>query len=97
MSKMFSKDSVRRLEPIMRTNLDKLLVRLKEFQDDGREISLLPMFGAFTNDLISEYAYGLSMNWVQAPQFNNVFFEMVSSRRCDLIRRLRHFTDQRLP
>jgi cytochrome P450 len=46
MSKMFSKDSVRRLEPVMRRNLDKLLVRLREFQDDGREISLLPMFGA---------------------------------------------------
>ena len=80
MSKMFSKESVRRLEPIMRTNLDKLLVRLKEFQDDGREISLLPMFGAFTNDVISEYAYGFSLNWIQAPQFNRVFFEMVGSR-----------------
>lgn len=77
MSKMFSKESVRRLEPIMRTNLDKLLVRLREFQADGRELSLLPMFGAFTNDVISEYAYGFSMNWVQAPQFNKDFFEMV--------------------
>ncbi|KAL9104891.1 MAG: hypothetical protein Q9163_000208 [Psora crenata] len=76
MSKMFSKEAVRRLEPIMRTNLDKLLIRLKEFQDDGKDISLLPMFGAFTNDVISEYAYGFNSNWVQAPQFNRVFFEM---------------------
>ena len=81
MSKMFSKESVRRLEPIMRVNFNKLLVRLKEFQDDGREISLLPMFGAFTNDVISEYAYGFSSNWVQAPLFNKVFFEMVSTRQ----------------
>ena len=76
-SKMFSKESVRRLEPVMKTNLDKLLVRLEEFQVDGREISLLPMFGAFTNDVISEYAYGFSSNWVQAPQFNHVSFDMV--------------------
>lgn len=82
MSKMFSKESVRKLEPIMRRNLDKLLLRLKEFQDDGREISLLPMFGAFTNDVISEYAYGFSMNWVQGPEFNKVFFKMVGRRRC---------------
>lgn len=82
MSKMFSKESVRRLEPIMRANFNKLLVRLKEFQDDGREISLLPMFGAFTNDVISEYAYGFSLNWVQAPQFNKVFFQMVGTRQC---------------
>ncbi len=81
MSKMFSKESVRRLEPIMRTNLDKLLIRLREFQDSGKEISLLPMFGAFTNDVISEYAYGFSMNWVQGPQFNQVFFDMVGSRQ----------------
>ena len=63
---------------MMRRNLDQLLVRLGEFQDDGRELSLLPMFGAFTNDVISEYAYGFSMNWLQAPQFNQVFFDMVS-------------------
>ncbi len=81
-SKMFSKESVRRLEPIMRTNLEKLWVRLREFQDDGREISVLPMFGAFTNDVISGYAYGFSLSWLQAPQFNHVFFKMVSSRRC---------------
>ena len=78
MSKMFSKESVRRLEPVMRRNLDKLLVRLREFQADGREISLLPMFGAFTNDVISEYAYGFSLNHLQGPEFNKSFFDMVS-------------------
>ena len=79
MSKMFSKESVRRLEPIMRTNLDKLFVRLKEFQEDGKEISLLPMFGAFTNDVISQYAYGFNLNYIQQPEFNKVFFDMVGS------------------
>ena len=81
-SKQFSKESVRGIEPIMRTNLEKLWVRLKEFQNNGREISLLPMFGAFTNDIISEYAYGFSSNWLESPQFNHVFFEMVSSTGC---------------
>ena len=80
MSKMFTKDSVRKLEPIMRREMDQLLGRLKEFQESGREINLLPMFGAFTNDVISEYAYGYSLNWVQAPQFNSVFFDMVASK-----------------
>ena len=79
-SKLFSKESIRKLEPIMRTHLDQLWIRLKEFQDDGREISLLPMFGAFTNDVISEYAYGFNMNWLQSPQFNHVFFDMVINK-----------------
>lgn len=79
MSKMFSKEAVRKLEPTMRKTWEKLLVRLREFQETGEEIHLLPMFGAFTNDVITEYAYGFNMNWTQAPQFNRVFFEMVSN------------------
>lgn len=81
MSKMFSKESVRKLEPVMRKTWKNLLARLKEFQETGEEIHLLPMFGAFTNDVITEYAYGFNMNWTQAPQFNRVFFEMVSIRQ----------------
>ncbi|RAL60631.1 hypothetical protein DID88_009949 [Monilinia fructigena] len=56
MSKMFSKDSVRRLEPRMKSNMEKLFMRFQEFQHTGKHIDCLPMFGAFTNDLISEYA-----------------------------------------
>lgn len=78
MSKMFSKESVRKLEPIMKNNLDKLLERLRGFKESGDPINLLPMFGAFTNDLISEYAYGFNSNWLGASEFNAGFFHMVS-------------------
>ncbi len=44
----------------------------------GGVVELLPMFGAFTNDVISEYAYGFNLGWTRAPGFNKVFFEMVS-------------------
>lgn len=27
-------------------------------------MNLLPVFGAFTNDLFSEYTYGLSQDWL---------------------------------
>ena len=77
MSKMFSKESVRKLEPTMRTTWNRLLARLKEAQQSGEEINLLHMFGAFTNDVISEYAYGFSMNWTQASGFNKAFFDTV--------------------
>lgn len=80
MSKMFSKESVRRLEPIMRRTLDRLLLRLKGFQESGDEINLKSMYGAFTNDVITEYAYGFSTNWTEAPKFNEIFFHMVSGR-----------------
>ncbi len=80
MSKTFSKESIRRLEPVMTEKIQKLLSRLKGFQETGTPINLLPMFGAFTNDLISEYTYGLGLDWLDAPLFNSSFFDTVYSR-----------------
>ncbi|KAL9041935.1 MAG: hypothetical protein Q9214_003941, partial [Letrouitia sp. 1 TL-2023] len=80
MAKMFSKESIRRLEPIMRKSMDTLLVRLAEFRESGKEVRLLPMFGAFTSDVITEYAYGFNSGWMAAPHFNEPFFHMVSGR-----------------
>ena len=77
MSKIFSKESIRRLEPFMEKKMKKLLGRLKHFQKTREPINLLPMFAAFTNDLVSEYTYGMNSNWVEAPRFNQPFFDMV--------------------
>ncbi|KAL6720904.1 hypothetical protein ACLMJK_000003 [Lecanora helva] len=77
MAKMFSKESIRRLEPIMRKSLDTLMVRLEEFRAKDAEIRLLPMFGAFTSDVITEYAYGFNSKWMAAPHFNEPFFKML--------------------
>lgn len=84
MSKMFSKESVRKLEPIMKGNLELLFRRLGDFQNTGQAIELLPMYGAFTNDLISEYAYGFNSHWLESPTFNKKFFDMVSPPRIRL-------------
>jgi cytochrome P450 len=64
MSRMFSKDSVRRLEPIMQTNLAKLFKRFQELKESGKPVNLLHVYSAFTNDLITEYAFGISYNWL---------------------------------
>lgn len=77
MSRMFSKDSVRRLEPIMQENLGKLFNRLKEFQDSGKPLNVLPVYSAFTNDLIAEYAFGINYDWLGNPEFNKDFFPVV--------------------
>ena len=83
-SKTFSKESARRLEPIVTEKMKKLFDRLKGFQETGEPISLLPMFGAFTNDLVSEYTYGFSSEWLDAPSFNQPFFDMVNRRKVSL-------------
>lgn len=88
---MFSKDSVRRLEPIMQENLGKLFNRLKEFQDSGKPLNVLPVYSAFTNDLIAEYAFGINYDWLGNPEFNKNFFPVVRRgtsqgyRKCDTL------------
>lgn len=77
MARMFSKDSVRRLEPIMVNNLNKLFGRLQKLKESGKPVNVLYIYSAFTNDLITEYAFGVSFNWLDAPEFNNMFFEFV--------------------
>ncbi|KAF5870711.1 putative cytochrome p450 protein [Botrytis fragariae] len=77
MSKFFSKESIRRIEPRMKLQIEKLFARLREFQETGEPINCLPMFGAFTNDLISEYAFGFNPNWLGAPNFNAAFYHMM--------------------
>ena len=78
MSRMFSKDSVRRLEPIMQDNLAKLFNRLKEYEDSGKTLNVLPVYSAFTNDVIAEYAFGINYDWLGNPEFNKDFFPVVS-------------------
>jgi hypothetical protein len=78
MSRMFSKDSIRRLEPIMQENLGKLFGRLQEYQDSGKPLNMLPVYSAFTNDLIAEYAFGINCDWLGNPEFNKDFFPVVS-------------------
>ena len=79
MSRMFSKDSVRRLEPIMQQNLTKLFKRFQELKASGEAVNLLHVYSAFTNDLITEYAFGISYNWLDAPKFNHRFFDFITS------------------
>lgn len=61
--------------------IQRLYGRLKGFLGTGEPINLLPMFGASTNDLISEYTYGLNLDWLDAPLFNQPFFDMVVCRQ----------------
>ncbi|TGO07509.1 hypothetical protein BTUL_0270g00090 [Botrytis tulipae] len=60
-----------------RLNIDKLFVRLRERQETGEPINCLPMFGAFTNDLLSEYAFGFHPNWLGVRNFNAAFYHMM--------------------
>lgn len=77
MNPFFSKASVRRVEPIIQKHLDRLLVRLREFQRTREPIPLNTAFAAFTSDIITEYFFGRSYNYLDADDFNSAFSELM--------------------
>ncbi len=79
MNRYLSKESVRRLEPILQSNLSKLLDKLAEYKGSSKSLNVNLPFSAFTSDIITEYCFGQSHNWLDKPGFNEKFIEMMSS------------------
>src|SRR5437763_1568721 len=50
---------VRPLETILQENLGMLLNGVEEFEDPRKPLNVLPVYSAFTNDLVVEYAFGM--------------------------------------
>ncbi|OQV03992.1 Fungal specific transcription factor domain-containing protein isoform 1 [Cladophialophora immunda] len=79
MNRYFSKESIRRLEPIINRNVEKLAQKLAEFKGSARSLNVNLPFGAFTSDIITEYCFGQSRDWLDKPGFNEKFIEMMAS------------------
>lgn len=79
MNRYFSKESVRRLDPIIRSNFDKLLQKLAEYKGSMQPLNVNLPFSAFTSDIITEYCFGKSHNWLDKRGFNEKFIEMMAS------------------
>ena len=64
LNKFFSKSSVTRLEPVIQEKVDKLLSRLRQYQESENPITISLAFACFTNDVVSEYAFGKSYDYL---------------------------------
>jgi cytochrome P450 len=78
-SPFFSKTNVRKLEPIIQEKVAKLLARMQELEGTGQPIDINTAYSAFTSDVIVEYAFGESHNYLDRPDFNKDFFNMMDS------------------
>lgn len=80
LNKFFSKASVMRLEPVIQEKVDKLLSRLREFQESGRPLTISLAFACFTNDVVSEYAFAKSYNYLGTSEdFHTDFHDAMVS------------------
>lgn len=70
----FSKQSIRRLEPIIQEVLGKLLDRLSQHAKIGSVVNANLLYTALTSDIINSYAFGPSESSLERPDLNESYF-----------------------
>lgn len=75
----FSKQSVRRQEPIVKDRLLKLLERMSTFAKSGEVFPLSVAYQALTCDVINEYAFAKSTGYLKQDDFNASYFEAIAA------------------
>jgi hypothetical protein len=78
MAPFFSKQSVRRLEPILQRCLSKIHDRFDQAAVSKTPLDLRLLFNASTSDIITEYAFGNCWNNLDVSDMNQRFFEVMS-------------------
>lgn len=79
LSNFFSRPSIEKIEPMIASKVQKLCARLKQAQKAGSIVHLDSAFSALTADIISEYCYGFSVNYLDDESFRNDIQEASTS------------------
>ncbi|KAK5096990.1 hypothetical protein LTR70_002207 [Exophiala xenobiotica] len=75
----FSKRSVTKLEPMIKSAVEKLCTRLRGFQQTKEPVNLRHAFAALTMDVITDYAFAKSYNCLDEPGFAPIWPEAIDS------------------
>jgi cytochrome P450 len=79
LSSFFSKKSITGLETMIQGKVEKLMGRLATACDQGTVVPLDSASSALTADIISEFAYGVSLDYLDDPNFKNEVAESILS------------------
>lgn len=79
MQRFFSKSSLRRLEPAIQRSLKNLLQRLQACGRQNDIISMNILCKAATCDIITEYAFGRSTEYLRRDDLNVAFFKSLDA------------------
>ena len=74
----FSKGSIRRLDPVIQRTLKNLLRRFSACAKAGDIMPLSIVYKAATSDVISDYTFGASVDYLKRDDYNAPFFEALS-------------------
>ncbi|MCJ1432263.1 hypothetical protein MMC27_001619 [Xylographa pallens] len=75
----FSKQNIRRLEPVIRSRVEKLCSRFKEAQKGGEPVNVRNAYSALTTDIISDYCFGSSFDLLGRADFAPEHYEAMIS------------------
>jgi len=75
----FSSTSLRKLEPMIQENISRLISVFRQYQTTGEVVPIKHAFSALTSDIVSEYCFGGSENYIKAPGFNAVVNDVMDS------------------
>ena len=85
----FSKQSVTRLQPsLIQAVVDKLCLRLSEYQSAGKPVTMINAFACVTIDIISEYSFPEGYNLLDKPEFDSEHYKawMGLSKMCHVLK-----------
>jgi cytochrome P450 len=74
MNPYFSKQSIRRVEPMIQRTLAKVLGRLDQNAKSGIPMKMNILYSATTGDIITEYAFGESSHNLDREDLNEPYF-----------------------
>jgi cytochrome P450 len=71
----FSSASMRKVEPLIQDKISLLISVFRRYQSTGEILHIRPAFSALTSDVITEYCFGISENYIEAKEFNAMVLE----------------------
>lgn len=75
----FSKASVRRLEPVIQETLQTLLSRFVACAKTGATMRINTVYQAASIDIITSYAFGVSVDYLKKDDYNVQYFEAAAA------------------
>ncbi|MCJ1465823.1 hypothetical protein MMC07_004442 [Pseudocyphellaria aurata] len=69
LASFFSKSSVQQLEPVVQSVVKTLVLRLQALKGSGTNLNVLNLYSSLTGDIISQYAFGRSYNFLDTSDF----------------------------
>ena len=78
MSPFFSKASVTKLDPLIASKVRRLCDQLEQHVGSGKPISISMAFSCMTTDIITEYAFTRTYNFLDSPTFEPNFHQAIA-------------------